>query len=148
MAWRTDIEDRKRAEDALRRSEAYLAEAQRLSKTGCWAFRPGIAKPVYWSEEMFRIWGVRSLFKREEITREVLDINEVIADTVSLIREEADRNSIPVRTELDAELPRISADRVQLQQVLLNLILNGVEAMKDIRGELIIKSQQDEEGRR
>src|SRR5277367_4825548 len=113
MAWRTDIEDRKRAEDALRRSEAYLAEAQRLSKTGCWAFRPGIAKPVYWSEEMFRIWGVRSLFKREEITREVLDINEVIADTVSLIREEADRNSIPVRTELDAELPRISADRVQ-----------------------------------
>lgn len=53
----TDIEDRKRAEEALRRSETYLAEAQRLSKTGSWAFRPGMPKAVYWSEEMFRIWG-------------------------------------------------------------------------------------------
>ena len=52
-----DISEQKRAEQARRRSEAYLAEAQRLSKTGSWAFRPGMAKPVYWSEEMFRIWG-------------------------------------------------------------------------------------------
>jgi C4-dicarboxylate-specific signal transduction histidine kinase len=90
---------------------------------------------------------VRSLFKKEEIKREILDFNEIIADTVSLIREEADRHSISVRTELDAELPRVSGDRVQLQQVLINLMLNGREAMKVIGGELVIRSQRDEEGR-
>jgi signal transduction histidine kinase len=90
---------------------------------------------------------VRSLFKKEEIKREILNVNEIIADTVSLIREEADRDSISVRTELDAELPRVSGDRVQLQQVLINLMLNGREAMKVIGGELVIRSQRDEEGR-
>jgi PAS domain S-box-containing protein len=89
----------------------------------------------------------RSLFKKEEIKREVIDLNEVIRDTFFLIREEADRRSISVRTELDAELPRISGDRVQLQQVLINLMLNGLEAMNGTRGELIIRSQQDEEDR-
>jgi signal transduction histidine kinase len=89
----------------------------------------------------------RSLFKREEIKREVIDLNEVISDALFLIREETDRRSISVRTELDAKLPRISGDPVQLQQVLINLMLNGLEAMNDIRGELIVRSQQDEEGR-
>ena len=93
------------------------------------------------------ITRVRSLFKKEEIKREAVDLNEVITDTVFLIREEADRNLISVRTELDAELPPISADRVQLQQVLINLMLNGLEAMKDSSGELTIRSQRDEEGR-
>ncbi len=53
---RTDIEDRKRAEESLHRSESYLAEAQRLSHTGSWAYKPGGSVP-YWSEENFRIWG-------------------------------------------------------------------------------------------
>ena len=52
----TDIEDRKRAEQALRRSEAYLAEAQRLTHTGSWAYEAG-GHALYWSEENFRIWG-------------------------------------------------------------------------------------------
>jgi PAS domain S-box-containing protein len=52
-----DIEDRKRAEDQVRRSEAYLAEAQRLTHTGSRAHKPGMSKPLYWSEEMFRILG-------------------------------------------------------------------------------------------
>jgi hypothetical protein len=90
---------------------------------------------------------VRSMFKKDEMKREVLNLNEVISDTVSLIHEEADRRSISLRTELDAELPRIMADRVQLHQVLINLMLNGLEAMNDTRGELVIRSQQDEEGR-
>jgi PAS domain S-box-containing protein len=51
-----DITDRKRAEEALRRSEAYLAEAQRLTRTGAWA-HDGKGQPAYWSEELFRIWG-------------------------------------------------------------------------------------------
>ena len=89
---------------------------------------------------------LRSLFEKEEIAREVLEVNEIIAETVSLVREEAYRRSISVRTELDAELPRISADRVQLQQVLINLMLNGLEAMNDTGGELLIRSQREEGG--
>ncbi len=53
----TDIEDRKRTEDALGRSEACLAEAQRLTKTGSWTLDPSGRRPRYWSAEMFRIWG-------------------------------------------------------------------------------------------
>jgi len=52
-----DVEDRKRAEEQVRRSEAYLAEAQRLTHTGSRAHKPGMSKPLYWSEEMFRILG-------------------------------------------------------------------------------------------
>jgi signal transduction histidine kinase len=89
----------------------------------------------------------RSLFKKERTVREVIDLNNVIADAVFLIRDEAHRRSILVRTELDAELPRVSGDRVQLQQVLINLMLNGLEAMNSTtRGELTIRSQHDEEG--
>ena len=51
-----DIENRKRAEDALRRSEAYLAEAEKLSKTGSWAWSPVTRETLYWSDEMFRIF--------------------------------------------------------------------------------------------
>lgn len=54
----TDIEDRKRAEEALRRSEAYLAEAQKLSHTGSWAFDPVRRVPIYWSAEWYRISGL------------------------------------------------------------------------------------------
>jgi len=52
-----DVEDRKRAEEQVQRSEAYLAEAQRLTHTGSRAHKPGMSKPLYWSEEMFRILG-------------------------------------------------------------------------------------------
>jgi PAS domain S-box-containing protein len=55
---RTDIEDRKQAEEALRRSRAYLTEAQSLSHTGSFAYNPGSKKTLYWSEELFRIFGL------------------------------------------------------------------------------------------
>jgi signal transduction histidine kinase len=61
---------------------------------------------------------------------------------IILLHDNADRNSISIRTELDSELPLITADRVQLQQVLMNLILNGIEAMKDAKGELTITSKR------
>src|SRR6202789_653443 len=54
----TDLEERKRAEDALRKSEAYLAEAQRLAKTGSWAYSPAAEKCICWSDEMLRIFGL------------------------------------------------------------------------------------------
>ena len=52
-----DIDEGKKAEEQLRRSEANLAEAQRLSKTGSWAINPAMTKILYWSEECYRIWG-------------------------------------------------------------------------------------------
>ncbi len=67
-----DIEDRKRSEQALRQSEAYLAEAQRLNKTGSWAYDPAAEKCIYWSDEMKRIFGLdpqRNLPDREEFLR-------------------------------------------------------------------------------
>jgi len=69
----TDLEERKRAEDGLRKSEAYLAEAQRLARTGSWAYSPAAEKGIYWSEEMLRIFGLdpqrSNLPDREEFLR-------------------------------------------------------------------------------
>jgi signal transduction histidine kinase len=70
----------------------------------------------------------------------------MIRDTVALLRIEAVRYDISVRTELAADLPQVVGDRVQLQQVAMNLIVNSIEAMKDIDGtrELVIRSQRAE----
>ena len=311
---RTDIEDRKRAEEALRRSKAYLDDAQRLTRTGSWAYEAGGGR-VYWSEENCRIWGfdpaqgapslalvrqqihpedrdtameyaenavrakrdftqefrivlpdgavkhihavghpvanasgegievigthidvterkrteqererlrqledelarinrvsmigelavalshelkqpiaaaitnastclrwlkrdhpdiqeareaaerivqdgnraagiidrLRSLYKTgTPPERERVDLNEVAREMLVLLRSEADRHSIPLHTDLAAGLPRVTADRVQLQQVFLNLMLNGIEAMTTTGGTLLLTSQLDPEGR-
>ena len=303
---RTDIEDRKRAEVALRRSEAYLADAQRLTRTGSWAYKAGEA--MYFSDENFRIWGLdpqqgpvdpemllqrvhpedrgrvaeysektlregreyvdefrivladgtvrhihavghqvfdasgepvefagthvdvterkRAEEERERLRQleadlahmdrvsmmgelaaslsheikqpiaaaitnantslrwlrrdppaveeareamlravkdgsraaeiidrirsfyrkgappepELVDVNEVLREMLGLLRSEANRHSISMRME-PAESAKVTVDRVQLQQVLMNLMLNGIEAMKDSGGELTVKSQ-------
>jgi signal transduction histidine kinase len=87
---------------------------------------------------------IGSLFKKGAPEREVVDVNELIREMIVLLRNEASRYSISIRGELANDLPEITADRVQLQQVLMNLMLNGIEAMKDLGtgGELTIKSQQ------
>ena len=89
---------------------------------------------------------IRLLFKKGTPQRELVDVNEVIRETIALLRSEATRYSISVRTEPAANLPQIMGDRVQLQQVLMNLIMNSIEAMKDVDGtrELVIESQQGE----
>jgi PAS domain S-box-containing protein len=306
-----EVLQRKRAEEALRRSEAYLAEAQRLSHTGSWAFNP--TGSVYWSEENFRIWGfdpqenlpqretvlqrlhpedresllehvqqavregsdyivefrivlpdgtvkhihgsghpvfdangelvevvgtqvdvterkraeqereklhqlqadlahinrvstmgeltaslaheirqpitaartnaktclrwlgradpdveegreaagrvvrdltraadivtsVGVLFKKGAVPRELVDVNELIREIVGMLRSEAKRHAICMRTELDPDLHPVMAERVQLQQVLMNLMLNGIDAMKGMSGanELTVASAVDE----
>jgi signal transduction histidine kinase len=78
--------------------------------------------------------------------REVVDVNELAREMLVLLRSEANRYSIDVRTYLATELPKVTADRVQLQQVLMNLMLNGIEAMKDTPGELKIKLELDQDG--
>jgi len=86
------------------------------------------------------------LFKKSTPQRESIDINEVIREMIVLLRSELTRFSIATRTELAPGLPRVMGDRVQLQQVLMNLILNGIDAMKDMNaGELTIASQYGED---
>jgi PAS domain S-box-containing protein len=307
----TDIEDRKRTEQALRRSEAYLAEAEKLSHAGSWAFNA--SRIVYWSEENYRIWGfdpqrappdretvlqrihpedrervyelarnatlegrdyavefrivlpdgsiryihglghpilgargelvevvgtqldvterkraerererlrqlqadlahmnrvtmmgelaaslaheikqplaaagmnasacmrwlrhevpdvveaseaasrvirdanlaaeivdrVRSLYQRGTPQRALVDVNEIIREMTKLLQHEAARRAVALRNELAEDLPRVLADRVQVQQVLMNLMLNGIEAMKDAPGELTVRSRRLDDG--
>jgi C4-dicarboxylate-specific signal transduction histidine kinase len=94
------------------------------------------------------IGRIRQLFKKGTPRRELLDVNEVIREMLVLLHSEVARCSISVRTELAADLPEIMGDRVQLQQVVMNLIGNSIDAMKDMDGmrELAIKSQRAENG--
>jgi PAS domain S-box-containing protein len=89
---------------------------------------------------------VRLLFKKGTPQRELVDVNEVAREMIILLGDEASRRSISVRTELAEDIPHVIGDRVQLQQVLMNLIVNGIEAMHDVDGtrELTIKSQPGE----
>jgi PAS domain S-box-containing protein len=89
---------------------------------------------------------IRQLFRKDTSQRECVDVNEIIREMVVLLRGEATHGNILVVTELAADLAPVVADRVQLQQVLMNLILNGIEAMKDSDGkrELAIKSLASE----
>jgi signal transduction histidine kinase len=89
---------------------------------------------------------VGSLYRHDTKQREAVDLNEVIREIVALLRDAANQHSISVRTELDAELPLITADRVQLQQVLMNLMLNSIESMKDLKRacELTISSRRQD----
>jgi PAS domain S-box-containing protein len=91
---------------------------------------------------------IRVLFKKEQAERERLDVNEMIQEMISMMNSEALRRAISIRTELAPELPNVRADRVQLQQVFLNLMLNGIDAINEERaaGELIIKSQRHADG--
>lgn len=72
-------------------------------------------------------------------------MNEVIREMLTLLRGKANRYSIPMSTELSATLPKGSADRVQLLQVFLNLMLNAIEAMQDTGGVLTVKSHQEDD---
>jgi PAS domain S-box-containing protein len=303
----TESREREQAENQLRRSEAYLAEAQRLTKTGSWAYDPATEKALYWSDEMFRIHGLepqqgpptskaflehvhpddrdgareamlrvvrekteyevehrmirpdgtiahihahghlildrsgdvvevvgsavdvterkrlreleanlahmnrvsmmgelaaalaheikqpiaaaitnantglrwlardvpnlekarlaiaravkdstraaeivnhlRSFYKKDAQPQlEMVDLNEVVREMLMLLRDEVYRYSITLRTELALELPNVKTDRVQLQQIFMNLMLNAIEAMKDSAGELTIKSELSDNG--
>jgi len=89
---------------------------------------------------------VRLLFRKGTPQREPVDFNEVVRDMIVLLRGEAIRYSISIRTDLAADLPEIMADPVQLQQVMMNLMMNGIDAMKALEGtrELAIRSQRGE----
>jgi PAS domain S-box-containing protein len=89
------------------------------------------------------IGRISSLFKKGAPQRELVDVNELIEEMIVLLRSEAIRYSISIGTELAVDLPKAMADRVQLQQVVMNLMLNGIDAMKETSGggQLTIKSE-------
>jgi signal transduction histidine kinase/ligand-binding sensor domain-containing protein len=120
----------------LRRDQPDIEEAQEAASR--------IVDDVTRTSEI--ITRIRLLFMKGESQRELVEVNEVIREMIVLLSGEAERCSIPINTELGANLPNIWADRVQLQQVLMNLMLNGIEAMKDTGGELTIKSERTADG--
>jgi PAS domain S-box-containing protein len=84
---------------------------------------------------------IRSFYKKSPPQRELVGVNGIIDEMLALLQGEAKRFSIEMRTELASELPETMADRVQLQQVFMNLMLNAIEAMNESGGELMLRSQ-------
>ena len=91
------------------------------------------------------IGRVRSLYSKGEPQRELINVNDIIREMIGLLSGETRRSSISIHTELADDLPHVCADRVQLQQVVMNLMLNAVDAMKenDDPGKLTIKSRRN-----
>ena len=178
-----DVDDRKRAEEALRQAQRDLARISRVTTMGELAaslahevsqpisgtmtnanaclrslgsdrpdvdlVRTAVTRIVRDAQRAVEIIGrIRSQFEKGAPDREVIDVNEVNRETVALLRDEAIRYNILVRTELAADLPQIVGDRVQLQQVVMNLIVNSIDAMKEVEGmrEMVIASQPAEDG--
>jgi C4-dicarboxylate-specific signal transduction histidine kinase len=93
---------------------------------------------------------IRALARRTATEKELLDINEVIGEVVLLADGEARRTHARLLTDLAGDLPRVVGDRVQLQQVVLNLLLNGLDAMHGVAGrprDLVIRTHPEEHDR-
>jgi PAS domain S-box-containing protein len=90
---------------------------------------------------------VRALAQKTEIEKVPLDVNDVVREVVALVQRELTRHQASLRMEFAPALPMVLADRVQLQQVIINLVINGIEAMQSVTDrprELVIRSGQDE----
>jgi C4-dicarboxylate-specific signal transduction histidine kinase len=120
----------------LRRDQPDLAEAREAAAR--------IIKDATRASDI--ISRIRLLFKKISPQQELIDVNEVIREMVVVLGSEASRYSVSVQTEFAEDLPQTMGDRVQLQQVMMNLMINGIDAMKDVDGmrELAIKSQRAE----
>ncbi|MGA7632377.1 MAG: PAS domain-containing protein [Terriglobales bacterium] len=179
-----DVTEHKRAEEArdrLRQLEADLAHISRVSTMGeltaslAHEIKQPIGAAVTNAEACFRLLDrdqpdlpeaketalemvrdarhaaeiidrVRLLYQKGSPRLDIVDVNELIRDLVIVLNNEANRHSVTMHTDLAEELPGVMADRVQLQQALMNLMLNGIEAMRNTRGELSIKSQLSDDG--
>jgi signal transduction histidine kinase len=94
------------------------------------------------------IKGLRTLFRRSPLQKAPIDLRPVVSEVVSLVRGRAEKDGVVVEVQLSKDLPLIFADRIQLQQVLMNLVLNGIESMRDVTGRpktLVIHSREQDE---
>jgi C4-dicarboxylate-specific signal transduction histidine kinase len=177
-----DIEERQRAEEALRQAQAELAHVGRVTTLGemaasiahevdqplsgvvinanaCMRFLSAATPDLDEVREGLQaiardgrrasdvIARIRALARRTATEKELLDINEVVGEVVLLADGEARRTRVRLLTELAGDLPRVLGDRVQLQQVVLNLLLNGLDAMHGVAGrprDLIIRTHAEE----
>ncbi len=180
----TDIEDRKRAEEALQEAQDKLAHVTRTQAMGELAaaiahevnqpltaivtnanfslrqlkgsspnldeLRTAITEIVNDGTRASAVISrIRGLLVKGSPRRTELDINEIIQEVITLLRNELNRNRIQLRTELAANLPRVQGDAVQLQQVLINLIMNALEAMRlstEQPRKLLIRSAKNSDG--
>lgn len=92
--------------------------------------------------------GIRAIFKSEGRSKTPLDLNDLITETFTLLREDLQKHRIRVEADLDDHLPLVTGDRIQLQQVLVNLIANAIVAMRAVEGSRVldVKSERDGEG--
>jgi C4-dicarboxylate-specific signal transduction histidine kinase len=93
---------------------------------------------------------VRALAKKTDIEKVALDVNGVVRETIPLLQRELIGHRVLLRMELAPALPMILGDRVQLQQVIINLVMNGIESMQSVTDrprELVVRSCQDESRR-
>ena len=175
-----DITARKRSEDALDRMRLDLAHVSRVSTLGQMAasiaheinqplagivingnaslrWLAGESPNLHEAREATRrivrdgqragdvIARLRSLFRRGSSQRERLDMNEVVHEVLAITRGEVQKGWATVRTELSDEVPEVMGDRVQLQQLVLNLIMNAIEAMSRVQDrprEIVISTQR------
>jgi PAS domain S-box-containing protein len=89
---------------------------------------------------------LRALFSNRAVTAEVLDLNDVVREVIALMSNDLQRSRVVLRTELDGDALLVTGDRVQLQQVVLNLMRNAADAMSDVEGRprhLVIRTQHD-----
>jgi signal transduction histidine kinase len=93
---------------------------------------------------------VRALAKKTGLEKVPLNVNDVVRETIPLVRRELISHQVSLRMDLAEAVPKTLGDRVQLQQVIINLMMNGIEAMKSVTDrprELVVRSGQDEPGR-
>jgi PAS domain S-box-containing protein len=165
----TDLTPAKKADESLRKAQADLAHVNRVTTLGqlaaslaheinqpiagasinahsCLRYlkreQPDLDGAGQAASRMIRdvnraadiISRIRRFFRKDAPTQESVDVNEVIREMVVLLSNEITQHSISVRTELAANLPAVMGDRVQLQQVLMNLMINSIDAMKNVKG--------------
>jgi PAS domain S-box-containing protein len=185
FATQTDVTERKRAEEAYLEAQLELAHANRVATLGqltasithevnqpiTAAVTYALAARRFLSAEppnlheaddalslIVRegnragdvIGRIRALIKKAPLRKDAVAINDAILEVIALTRTEAADNNVSVRTQLADGLPHIRGDRVQLQQVLLNLIINAIEAMRDVgeeeERELLISCRNEPDG--
>lgn len=181
----TDMEDLRRSEDRLKKTQDELAHVTRVTTMGelaasiahevsqpiagvvingtaCLRWLAGLENSTNLSEAKEAVQRIvrdgkragdvisriRTLFKKAETAKELLNLNEAIEEVVIITRSEMEKRRVMLRLELSEELPSVVGDRVQLQQVMLNLFLNAVEAMSTVNDrprELIVSTQVSEQ---